>query len=133
MTTAPEINMSHVLLDLHDGSKMWSAPNKMEVLFNICFKFFLPSHIVEAIEPPQPLFEPPDPMIRVKSKSRWLKPDEVDYWEGALQCLFYKLCLNMIDHSSRSTWGPCPSRSRFWVQRCVLPLLNHGCSISFVL
>ncbi len=46
--------------------------------------------MVEAAEPPQPPFGPPDPQIRVKSKSRRLKPNKVDYWKGALQCLFYK-------------------------------------------
>ncbi len=55
--------------------------------------------MVEAIEAPQPPFGPPDTQVRVKSK--WLKPDQVDYWEGAPQCLFYKLCLKMIDHSSK--------------------------------
>jgi len=43
--------------------------------------------MVEAIELPQHLLAPPDTQIRVKSKSRWLKHDQVDYWEGALQCL----------------------------------------------
>ncbi len=47
--------------------------------------------------------------------SRRLQPNKVDYWEGALQLLFYKLCVKMIDHSSRSTWGPVLSRSRFCV------------------
>ncbi len=70
---------------------------------SLTFVFYtvLPSNTVEAIESPQPPFGPPDTHIRVKSKSMWLKPDQVDYWEGALQCLFHK----MIDHSSRSTWA----------------------------
>jgi hypothetical protein len=75
------------------GPKCGQPPDKMEVLFNICFIIFLPSHTVEAIEPLHPPFGLPDPQIRVKSQYRWLKPDQVDYWEGALQCLFYKLYL----------------------------------------
>ncbi len=43
------------------GPKMWSARNKMEVLFNFCFINFLPSHTVEAAEPLQPHFPPPTP------------------------------------------------------------------------
>ncbi len=70
--------------------KMWSDPNKMEVLFNFCFYNFLPSHMVEAAEPPQPRFGPLDPRIKVKSKSRRLKPDQVNYWEGALQLLYIR-------------------------------------------
>jgi hypothetical protein len=50
--------------------------------------------MVEAAEPLQPLFAPQE-----------FKPNKVDYFEGALQLLFYKLCMKMIDHSSRSTWG----------------------------
>jgi hypothetical protein len=71
--------MAHILPDLDDGSKNEISPNKIEVLLNVCFIIFLPSHTVEAIEPPQPLFGPPDPQIRVKSKSRCLKPDQFDY------------------------------------------------------
>jgi hypothetical protein len=108
------------------GPKMWSSPNKMEVLFNNCFINLLPSHTVEAIEPPQPPFGPPDPQIRVKSKSRWLKRDQVNYWEGALQLLFYKLYLKMIDQGSRSKWGPGPSRSRLVIQKCDPPPLKLG-------
>ncbi len=34
-----------------------------------------------------------------------------------LHLLFNKLCLKIIDHGSRSTWGPGPSRSRLWAQK----------------
>jgi len=47
-----------------------------------------------------------------------LRPDQINYWEGALQLLFYKRCLKMIDHGSRSTRGPGPSRSRLWMLKC---------------
>jgi len=49
-----------------------------------------------------------------KGKGRGIgsKPDPLYNWEGALQLLFYKLCLKMIDHGSRSTWGPGLSGSR---------------------
>jgi len=65
--------------------------------------------MVEAAEPPQSPFGPPDPQIRVVPKARRLKLDHVYYWEGELEYLYYKICLKMIDHSPRSTWGPCPS------------------------
>ncbi len=56
--------------------------------------------------------------FKLGGKSRRLKPNQVDYWEGALQSLFDKICLKMIDHSSRSTLGP---GLDFWVQSCVMP------------
>ncbi len=34
-----------------------------------------------------------------------------------LHLLFNKLCLTMIDHGSRSTWGPGPSRSGLQAQK----------------
>jgi hypothetical protein len=106
----------------------------MEVFFNFCLINFLPNHMVEVAEILQPNFAPPYPQIRVKTKSRRLKPDKVDYWEGALQLLFYKLCLKMIGHSSRSTWGTGPSRSRFWVQKFVMPtkswMFYHFCFVN---
>ncbi len=76
------------------GPKMWSAPNKIEVLFHVCFINVLPSHMVEAIEPPQPPFDPP--CTQITSKSRWLKPEQVDYWEGALQCLIINFVLKWL-------------------------------------
>ncbi len=118
------------LLDVDDRSKNTISPNE---IFNFCFINFLLSHTIEAADPPQPHFGPLDPRVRVKSMSGRLKPDRVDYWEGALQHLFYKLCLKMIAHTSRSTRGLGSSRSRFWVQRCFRPLLNNGSSITFVL
>jgi hypothetical protein len=73
MTTAPDIHMAHILLHLDDGSKNVISPNKMEVLSNICFINFLPSHTFEVIEPLQTPFGSPDPEIMVKSKSKMLK------------------------------------------------------------
>jgi len=96
----------------------------MEVLFNFCFINLLPNHMVEAAEPLQPLFAPQE-----------FKPNKVDYFEGALQLLFYKLCMKMIDHSSRSTLDPGPSRSRFWVRKFVMPskslMLHNFCFVIF--
>ncbi len=91
--------------------------------------------MVEAAEPLQPHFaQPPDSQIMVKAKSRRkLKLDQVGYWEGVLKFLFNKFCLKIIDHGSRSTWGAGPSRSGFWVQKCVMPILNPGHFISVVL
>ncbi len=114
------------------GPNIQSAPNKMEVLF--CFINFLPSHTVEAAETLQPHFAPfPDPLISVKAKSRRFKPDKVDYWEGALQLLFYKLSLKMIEHSSRSTWGPGSSRSRFRIQTFAMATKSWMLYITFVM
>jgi len=108
--------MVHVLPDLDEGSKNV-----------ICPLIKLHSHY----NPILPLS--PDPSIRVKAKSRRLKLDQVDYWEGALQLLFYKLCLKMIDHRSRRTWGPGPSRSRLVIRKCDPPPLKWGCPTTFVL
>jgi hypothetical protein len=33
------------------------------------------------------------------------RPEQVDYWEGALQLLYNKISLKIIDHGSRSTWA----------------------------
>jgi hypothetical protein len=68
--------------------------------------------MLEAAELPWPHFRPPDPGFRVRAKARRLRTDQVDYWEGPPQLLFYKLFLKMIDQGSRSTWGPGPSGSR---------------------
>ncbi len=108
----------------------------MGVLFNFCFINFLPRHAVETAKPKNH-FGPLVPQIRVKSMSRRFKPDDVDYWEGALQCLFYKLCLKMIEHSSKSTWGPVLPDPDFWVQRYVMPptkswMLYNFCFASFL-
>ncbi len=46
--------------------------------------------------------EPLDPRFRVMAKAMRVRPDQVDYRESALQLLFYKLCLKMIDHISRA-------------------------------
>jgi len=60
---------------------------------------------------PQTLFRAPRPW------SRRSRPDQVDYWEGALHILYIKSCLKMIDHGSICTWGPGPSGSGFWTQK----------------
>ena len=110
------------------GPKMWSAPNKMEVLFNFCFyNFFAKSHGWGYRANTTPLLAPLTP--RLGSSLSLGNLTKLTIWK-----VHYNVCfiMKMINHSSRSTWGPCPSRSRFWVQRCVMPLLNHG-SITFVL
>ena len=65
----------------------------------------------------RPCLGPLDPWFRVRARSRRSRPGQVDYWDGALQLLCNKLCLKMIDHGSRSTWGPGPSRSRLGSQK----------------
>ncbi len=108
-------------------------PTKSWMHYKIHFVNFLPSCTVEAVEPPWPHFGSPGPGFRVRSKARRLRPDQVNYWEGALQLLFYKLCLKMIDHGSRSTLGPGPSRSRLGIWKWVLHPLKWGCPTTFVL
>jgi len=55
--------------------------------------------------------------LSAMSLDRMAGSDQVDYWEGALQLLYNKLSLKMIDHGSRSIWGPGPSRSRLQAQK----------------
>jgi hypothetical protein len=82
---------------------------------------FLPSLTVEAADSLQTLFRAPDPWIRVKARSRRSRPDQVDYWEGVLHLFYNKICLKIIDHGSRSTWGPGPSGSRFRPKNMIHP------------
>ena len=108
-------------------------PTKMVLPYNFGFVKFLPSLTVEAIDAPQTLFRAPDPWFRVRARSRRSRPNQVDYWEGMLQLLFYKLCLKMIDHGSRSTWGPGPSGSGFRAQKYDPPPLKQTIPTTFVL
>jgi hypothetical protein len=67
--------------------------------------------MIEAADAPQTMFRAPDPWFRVWARLRRYRCDQVDYCEGALPLLLNKLCLKMINHGSRSTWGTGPSRS----------------------
>ncbi len=89
------------------------------VIYNFCLVSWLNLQMH-----PRPCLGPPDPWFRVRARSRRSGPDHVDYWEGALQLQLNKLCLKMIDHGSRSTWGPDPSRSRLQAQKYDPPHLN---------
>ena len=51
-------------------------------------------------------FGPHYPWFCVRAKSRKLRRDLVDLWEGTLQLYYNKLSLKMIDRGSRSTRGP---------------------------
>jgi len=93
---------------------------------------FSPKHMVEAAEPPQSHFGPHYPWFWVRARSRRSRPDQVDYWEGALQLLYNKLSLKMIDHGSRSTWGPGPSRSGLGSQKYDRPPLKWSFPTTFV-
>ncbi len=106
------------------GPKTWSAPTKTGLAYNFCFIKYSSSCIVEAVDALQTLFRAPGPWFRVRARSRRSRTDQVDYWEGALQHLCNKLCLKMIDHGSRSTWGPGPSRSRLTSQKYDPPPLK---------
>ena len=51
-------------------------------------------------------FGPHYPWFCVRAKSRKLRCDLVDLWEGTLPLYYNKLSLKMMDCGSRSTWGP---------------------------
>ena len=114
------------------GPKIGSAPTKTDLPYNFCFIKVLPSLMVEAVDSLQTLFRAPDPWFRVKARSRRSRPDQVDYWEGVLHILYIKSCLKMIDHGSRSTWGPGPSGSGFWAQIYDPPPLKQTFPTTFV-
>ena len=78
-------------------------------------------------------FGPHYPWFCVRAKSRKLRHDLVDLWEGTLQLYYNKLSLKMIDRGSRSTWGPGPSRSRLQSQKHDLPPLKQDWPTTFVL
>jgi hypothetical protein len=120
------------------GSRFWAQkydppPTKTDLPYNFCFIKILPSLAVEAVDSLQTLFRAPDPWFRVKARSRRSIPDQVDYWEGVLHILNIKSCLKMIDHGSRSTWGPGPSGSGFWAQIYDPPPLKQALPTTFVL
>jgi hypothetical protein len=103
--------------------KTWSAHTKIGLAYNFCFIKFLLGCPVEAVDAPQNLF---------MARSRRSIPDKVCYWEGALQLWFNKLCQKMINHGSRSTRGPGPSRSGLWAQKYDLPPLKWSFPTTFV-
>ncbi len=111
------------------GPKMWSAPNKMEVLFNLCFIHLLPSHRVEAIEPRQPPFGPLTPRLGPSiSLSGWnltkLTIGKVHYKVCFINFVWKWLTTAAEVHGAQvQILGP---------KMCYAPL-NHGCSITFVL
>jgi hypothetical protein len=67
------------------------------------------------------------------ARSRRSITDKVCYWEGALQLWFNKVCQKIIDHGSRSTRGPDPSRSGLWAQKHDPPPLKQDWATTFVL
>ena len=89
--------------------------------------------MVEAVDSLQTMFRAPNPRFRVKAWCRRPRPDQVDYWEGVLHLLYNKVCLKTIDHGSRSTWGPGPSRSGFRAQKYDPLPLKQTFPTSFVL
>ncbi len=76
-----------VLLDPDYMLNMCFTPTKTLVCYIFGFIMFSPKHTVEAAEPPQSHFGPDYPWFRVGARSRRSRPDQVDYWEGALQLL----------------------------------------------
>ena len=129
---APEAHGAQVLPDPDFGPKNMICPPKSHLPYNFCFINFFPSVTVAAVDSLQTLFRAPDPWFRVKARSRRSRPDQVDYWEGVLHILYIKSCLKMIDHGSRSTWGPGPSGSGFRAQKYDPPPLNHTFPTTFV-
>jgi hypothetical protein len=114
------------------AQKTWSAPTKTGLAYNSCFIKYSPSCTVEAVDALQTLFRVPDPWFKARARSRRSRTYQVDYWEGALQLLCNKLCLKMIDHGSRSTWGPGPSRSGLASQKYDRPPLKWSFPTTFV-
>ena len=78
-------------------------------------------------------FGPHYPWFCVRAKSRKLRHDLVDLWEGTLQLYYNKLSQKMIGRGSRSTWVPGPSRSRLQSQKHDLPPLKQDWPTTFVL
>jgi hypothetical protein len=73
------------------GTQLWiSGPKIVLPPLNYgCSTIFvftncLQSCTVEAADPPQPQFGPPDPGFRVRAMSWRSRPEQVDNWEGAL-------------------------------------------------
>ncbi len=124
---------AQVLLDPDYMPNMCFTPTKTLVCYIFGFIKFSPSSTVEAVDAPQTLFRAPDPCFRARATSRRSRRNQIDYWEGTLKLLFNKFCLKMIDHGSRSTWGPGPSRSRLRVQKYDLPPLKQSFPTIFVL
>ncbi len=116
-----------------NSQKMFFTLNKTLVCYIFGFIKFSWKHKVKAAEPTQSHFRPPYPWFRVMARSRRSRPDQVDYWKGALQLLYNKLSLKMIDHGSRSTWGPGPSRSRLQAHKHDGSSLKQDCPTTFVL
>jgi hypothetical protein len=88
--------------------------NRLQLLF---YEIYQSCIKVEAVDFLQTLFRAPYPWFRVKARSRRSRLDQVDYWEGVPHILYIKSCLKILDHGSRSTWSPGPSRSGFWAQK----------------
>jgi hypothetical protein len=116
------------------GQKMCFTPTKNTgVCYILSFIMFSPKHTVEAAEPPQSYFGPHYPWFCVRARSRKSRHDQVDFWEGTVQLYYNKLPPKMIDHGSRSTWGPGPSRSELRAQKYDLPPLKQTFPTTFVL
>jgi hypothetical protein len=116
-----------VLLDPNYRPKNVFNSNKNIGVLIFGFIEFSPKHMVEAAEPPQPNFGPHYRWFRVIDRSRRSIHDQVDYWEGSLQLLYHKFSLTMIDHGSRRTLGPGPSRFRLRIQKHDLLPLKQDC------
>jgi hypothetical protein len=129
-----EAHGAQVLLDPDYRPKNVFCSNKNTgVCYMLSFIMFSPKHTVEAAEPPQSYFGPHYSWFCVRARSRKSRHDQVDFWEGTLQLNYNKLSLTMIDHGSRRTWGPGPSRSRLQTQKHDLPTLKQTFPTTFVL
>ncbi len=111
---------------------MCYVPTKSGMLYHLCSQMFCQFSCLRLQSPPDPILGPPDPIFRVRSKARRLTPDQVSYWKGALNLLFYKLCLKMIYRGSRSTRGTGPSGSRLSIQKCDPPPLKYAHNFCFI-
>ncbi len=75
-----------------------------------------------------PILASGDPRFRVRSKAWRLWPDQVNYWKGALQLLFGKLC---HDYGSRSAWAQVLPDPDYVSKNVNLPLSPNTLEVLF--
>jgi hypothetical protein len=78
------------------GSRQAKKCASLQLFIGVCYIFgFIKfsKHTDVAAEPPESLLGPHYPCFRVRARSRRSRPDQGDYWEGALQLLYNKLSL----------------------------------------
>ncbi len=129
-----EAHGAQVLLDPdYRLKKVFHSNKNTGVCYILSFIVFSPKYTFDAAEPPQSYFWAHYPWFCVRARSRKSRHNQVDFWDSTLQLYYNKLSLKMIDHGSRSTWGPGSSRSRLQTQKHDLPSLKQTFPTTFVL